>query len=612
MKEQLQSLLELLNQGLVQRQAVIKPVLLAALAGENPVLVGPPGTGKSLIARRIAQCFPNEDAEQGSYFEYLLTKFSTPEEIFGPLSISELKQDRFKRNTAGYLPSVRVAFLDEIFKASSSILNALLTILNERVYHNGAQVQRVPLQALIAASNELPTEHEELSALYDRFLLRVFVDYVGIEQLPALFAHTTEPEIPASLRLTQQQLAAIRSAADAVSIPDDIVQAVQQIWAEHQTAFKEDTRERLSDRRLKKLIHLMRVSAATNGRDAVDLSDVLLLKDSLWNHPDNREKVMELLRKVLGSYNQIIPVPAGQSAPSAKQGAAASAPLPKKGTGQMNAVVKGYKGRGTEDDPLLIESEEDLVDLARPEVGQMGYYFQQTQDINIKNERGWPEIIFHGVYDGWRFQIHGSKYDVSLFSSICDSHIKNLKSNIVLSKYSCTDTIIEDCKLYLIRMVSLSDGSASKIQNCNIKYLIVAGDTQIDGCIIYDLSIKTDGYINIDNTNITNRFYREKYYFKVFINNVDYLDCGPAQFDSTHGLATIPIPTAQQRTQRYFEHTLGFDFENIWRWDDASNAPVLRHVGVGAKSKKNDQTKQTTDEGSVDLLSMQTQANIWL
>ena len=97
---------------------------------------------------------------------------------------------------------------------------------------------------------------------------------------------------------------------------------MQQIWAEHQTAFKEDARERLSDRRLKKLIHLMRVSAATNGRDTVDLSDVLLLKDSLWNHPDNREKVMELLTKVLGRFNQVIPLPAGQAAPSTTQAAA--------------------------------------------------------------------------------------------------------------------------------------------------------------------------------------------------------------------------------------------------------------------------------------------------
>ncbi len=171
-KAKLALLLEQLNYGLVDREATMKSALLSVLAGENMLLIGPPGTAKSLVARRISKIFnENNQADTTTYFEYLLTKFSTPEEIFGPLSISELKADRFKRNTDGYLPSVKIAFLDEVFKASSSILNALLTIMNERIYHNGTKAEDVPLRALIAASNELPTGQEELSALYDRFLV---------------------------------------------------------------------------------------------------------------------------------------------------------------------------------------------------------------------------------------------------------------------------------------------------------------------------------------------------------------------------------------------------------------------------------------------------------
>lgn len=297
MKTKITRLLEQLGQGLVEREQTLKLALLTVLAGENLVLVGPPGTGKSLVARRVAQSLSGDGP--ASHFEYLLTKFSTPEELFGPLSISALKADRFHRNTAGYLPTVRIAFLDEIFKASSSILNALLTILNERVYHNGTEVQPVPLQSLIAASNELPADQEELAALYDRFLVRVFVDYVGTSNLSRLFEPTTEPTLPPQDLLTAQDLAQIRQAANQVVFEPALIHAVQDIWAAHKETFKEDRRERLSDRRLKKVIHLMRVSAATNGREAVDLSDLLLLKDCLWSHPDNASKVRDLINQVL-------------------------------------------------------------------------------------------------------------------------------------------------------------------------------------------------------------------------------------------------------------------------------------------------------------------------
>ncbi len=462
MKLKIQALLNELNYGLVEREQTLKTALLTVLSGENLVLIGPPGTGKSLIARRIAESFSHEN--DNGYFEYLLTKFSTPEEIFGPLSISELKADRFKRNTTGYLPSVKIAFLDEIFKASSSILNALLTILNERLYHNGAKAQKVPLQALIAASNELPTDQEELNALYDRFLVRSFVDYVNEENLLRLFEHTENLTI--KTQITADELAHIKNALLAVTIPPEIAEAIQSIWIQHKETFKEDRREQLSDRRLKKVLHLLRVSAVTNGRKQLDLSDVLLLKDCLWNHQENALKVRELILKTIQRYSQLVPKPAAleNDVPSyelANDGKTlipvfaksttltlkTSSAMVRK-TGQQNAKEKGYKGLGTADDPILIENVQDLMGLDG--IGTKGYYFLQTADIDCTAITTWHTILLQGHYDGGgHIVIYKQVGDTvfSLFENIqAQSSVKNLKLRSLNLAKNVTGSHIEGCQ----------------------------------------------------------------------------------------------------------------------------------------------------------------------
>jgi len=160
MKERLKRLQKHLQHGLIERDTPIRLALLAMLSGEHLLLIGPPGTAKSELARRLRRVFRG-----GQYFERLLTKFSVPEELFGPLSIKALEEDRYERLTDSYLPSASIAFIDEIFKANSAILNALLTLLNEREFDNGAQRVKTPLAAVIGASNELP-EGDELDALY--------------------------------------------------------------------------------------------------------------------------------------------------------------------------------------------------------------------------------------------------------------------------------------------------------------------------------------------------------------------------------------------------------------------------------------------------------------
>lgn len=466
MKDKLKTLIGELNQGLVERDEAIKLALLTLLAGENLVLIGPPGTGKSMVARRIADCFKTsavndtETKKSNDYFEYLLTKFSTPEEIFGPLSIKSLKEDIFKRNTNGYLPSVRVAFLDEIFKASSSILNALLTILNERIFHNGCEAIEVPLQGLIAASNELPTGQEELSALYDRFLVRCFVDYVQQNNIKHLF--DAAPDSSVATRLTIEDLHSIQARAKAVVIPQPIRAIIEKIWLEHRELFKEDRRESLSDRRLRKVLNLLRVSAATNDRTEVDLSDVLLLKDCLWNHQDNAEKVKSLITTILGKHRyQSFTVPdTSHDISSSQDVSICSEPV-----GSMGQSVKGYRGSGTEQDPLLIESVDQLIGLNRSDVGLKGYYFRQVVDLDISALTTWKPIDFKGHYDGSGLKIIGKIDSATVFEGIeANSSITRLRLDVISLAVKAVKSSITSCSASYCLIVSHTEDC--KILNC--------------------------------------------------------------------------------------------------------------------------------------------------
>src|ERR1700722_10458088 len=192
-----QEVIEPLKQRFVGRDEVIDLIALALVAGEHLFLHGPPGTAKSALIRHFAR------AVRGRYFEYMLTRFSEPNEIFGPIDIAQLREGRVATVTAGMLPEAEFVFLDELFNANSAILNNLLTVLNERVYRRGAETHRLPLLSLFSASNHLPDD-EALRALFDRFLLRCHVKNLPPEAMPELLRagwaleSAATPEAPVS------------------------------------------------------------------------------------------------------------------------------------------------------------------------------------------------------------------------------------------------------------------------------------------------------------------------------------------------------------------------------------------------------------------------------
>jgi MoxR-like ATPase len=265
--ERLNALIATLQHGLLEREAAARLALLAALAGEHLLLIGPPGTAKSELARRLHRCFAG-----APYFERLLTRFSTPEELFGPLSLKALEDDRYERLTAGFLPTAGIAFLDEVFKANSAILNALLTLLNEREFDNGSGRQRTPLVSVIGASNEVPSD-EALQAFFDRFLLRVGVAPVSNEAFTALLTldgkAADSAAGPAPIGHVERR--AIAAAAAAVRMGADALAACSALrnWLAGNA-------QPLSDRRWRQWVGLMRTVAATEGRSEVDVLDLWL------------------------------------------------------------------------------------------------------------------------------------------------------------------------------------------------------------------------------------------------------------------------------------------------------------------------------------------------
>jgi MoxR-like ATPase len=280
------------------KEEVIRLLFVSALAGEHLVMVGPPGTAKSALLRGFAQVI---DAR---YFDYLLTRFTEPNEIFGPVDIQSFREGTYRRRIDGMLPEAEIVFLDEIFKANSAILNSLLTLLNARRFTHGNQSVRVPLISMYAASNEVPND-EALSALFDRFLLRVRVDYLDSYHFRGLLQKGVDLEAN-NMNPDAQRLQPVVSAADLLHLQRSFGKLLE-FNEEFLATFKglvfqiRSEGVGLSDRRIVKLLKLFAASAVFDGRHEVNDSDFFVLRH-VWNTPEQEEILQEVVGPVLDQW----------------------------------------------------------------------------------------------------------------------------------------------------------------------------------------------------------------------------------------------------------------------------------------------------------------------
>jgi len=272
-----------------ERDQVIDGMLVALLAKQHVLLLGPPGTAKSDLTNALTASI-----DGARFFGWLLTKFSTPEELFGPVSLNGLKNESYRRITTGKLPEAEIGFLDEIFKGNSAILNALLTLVNERVYHNDGKPTKCPLLSVIGASNETP-EGAELTALYDRFALRFHLPYMaeGRNLNAYLRAKAVAPVASATPTITLTELTQAQDEVRRVQIPDRVFDVI--------VAIKRQTEAEgfvSSDRRWGQLVSVVQATAYLDGRDVACDEDLEVLAAALWNEPKDRAKIAGIVLKL--------------------------------------------------------------------------------------------------------------------------------------------------------------------------------------------------------------------------------------------------------------------------------------------------------------------------
>ena len=335
--ERIERIIKQVNQGLIDRDEVVKLAIIALVSGESLFLLGPPGTAKSMVSRKINRLLRISGDRGAECFTYLLNRYSTPDEIFGPISIQGLKEDRYERKTKGYLPTAHVAFLDEIWKASPAILNALLTALSEKVYRNGQHEETLPLELCIAASNELPEAGEGLDAIWDRFLLRAWVGNLETdESFLQLILGNLEEEVPETGResLLLEELEQWREEIKKVTFSEELKRLILRLKkrvllynrqideerdeectqiddedeAPNQVAQEDlDTPLYVSDRRWRKIANLIKTIAFLSGRMCATAQDLWIAPYCMWNRPEQLPMLSSWVNDDLGGTGAMDP-----------------------------------------------------------------------------------------------------------------------------------------------------------------------------------------------------------------------------------------------------------------------------------------------------------------
>ena len=318
MLERFKQLLGEMNRGIYEKETEISLSLLAALAGESIILLGPPGVAKSMVARQLKTAF--RDAQS---FEYLMSRFSTPDEIFGPVSIQKLKtSDTYERAMEGYLPTADVVFLDEIWKAGPAIQNTLLTVINEKIFRNGNREMHLPLKLLVAASNELPAKGEGLEALWDRFVIRIESRPIKLEKnframlleshadfsgSTGILGHAdfTDSADFSDLKITAEEYAEWAEKICKIGVKEEVLDAISAIRKSLRAVNVDEAAERrniyVSDRRWKNIVRLLRTSAFMQDREEVDICDLLPIYHCLWQEPEERDAIRNIVIRALFS-----------------------------------------------------------------------------------------------------------------------------------------------------------------------------------------------------------------------------------------------------------------------------------------------------------------------